>query len=83
VGTGIYTSKEQGHMITKLFTKPHIVWQTADDPDCAIAEPALAVSLDASGLIVIEQEGRQLILNQSTVRELNKLLKQISASTDV
>ena len=65
-------------MITKLFNNPHVLSQTADDDDCGIAEPAISGSTDASGLIVLVQEGREILVNRKSVPELCRLLRKLA-----
>ena len=64
-------------MITKLFNNPHVLSQTADD-DFGIAEPAISGSTDASGLIVLGQDGREILVNRKSVPELCRLLRKLA-----
>lgn len=59
--------------LTKLFRQPHVLWQEFDD-DLGCQEAAIAIHLDASGLIILEQEGRHVVVHRSSVPELEKLL---------
>ncbi len=67
-------------MITKLFNNPRILSQTADD-DSAIEEPAIALHTDASGLIILNQCGREILVNKKSVNELCKVLKELRDAT--
>ncbi len=61
-------------MICKLFNRAQVLYQTADD-DFDIAEPAIGVSIDDSGIIVLQQEGSSIVINRGTVNELCKVLR--------
>lgn len=63
-------------MITRLFNNPHVLNQTCSD-GFAMPEPAIAASTDASGLIVLSQGCRELLINPESVNELCRLLKQL------
>ena len=63
-------------MITKLFNNPHVLFQTADG-EFDIAEASIGASVDASGIIVLEQEGRHIVINKKSVRELCKMLRTL------
>lgn len=65
-------------MIRKMFSQPHVLYQTADY-DNELSNSALAVSIDSGGTLVITQEDRDIVLNMATVPELCKLLKQLAA----
>lgn len=62
-------------MITRLFNNPHVLYQGAAED---IPEPAITASTDASGLIVLSQEGRDLLINSESVNELCRLLKKLA-----
>lgn len=64
--------------ITTLFNNPRVLFQTADDESMEIPEPAIAASTDATGLIVLEQEGRGILVNRASVPELVKLLRELA-----
>lgn len=65
-------------MITTLFKNPRILYQTADDQDHELPEPAIGASNDATGLIVLEQDGRHILVNRASVPELCRLLKDLA-----
>lgn len=66
-------------MITKLSSnQPHVLWQSVSEEDCAVPESALAISVDASGIISIQQEADSIILNKASIPELCKLLKKLA-----
>lgn len=64
--------------IEKLLHAPHLVHQTCSD-EMNIAEPAVAVCHDANPIIVISQEGRDVLVNLETVNELCRTLKHVKA----
>lgn len=64
-------------MIVNLLNNPRILYQTPDD-EAQIAEPSIAGSNDSSGLIVLSQEGREILINKNSVPDVTKLLKQLS-----
>lgn len=63
-------------MITKLFKNPHMLTQEFEED--AGMEAAIAVSVDASGLIILEQECRHICIQRSSVPELCKLLRMLA-----
>lgn len=63
-------------MIIRQNNSPRVVFQTPDDAD-SIAEPAIAASRDANGLIILNQEGRDLIINRASVPELVRVLREL------
>lgn len=63
-------------MIARLFNNPHVLFQPFDD-EHGIAEQAIAASVDNSGSIVLEQEGRYIVINRASVNELCKLLRTL------
>tara|TARA_R110000851_G_C13102500_1_gene568972 strand:+ start:38116 stop:38340 length:225 start_codon:yes stop_codon:yes gene_type:complete len=62
--------------IEKLLHAPHLVHQTCSD-EMSIAEPAIAVCHDANPIIVISQEGRDVLVNLETVNELCRAIKAV------
>lgn len=63
-------------MITRLFNHAHVLFQPFDD-DHGIAEQAIAGSVDNSGAIVLEQEGRHIVIGRGSVNELCKMLRTL------
>lgn len=63
-------------MITRLFNHPYILYQVSDD-DCALSEPAIGVSVDATPIIVLEQEGHHITVNLKSVPDLIKVLRKV------
>lgn len=63
-------------MITKLFNHAHVLFQTSDD-DGLLAESAIGASIDANGVIVLEQEGRYIVINRASINEMCKLLRKL------
>lgn len=66
-------------MITRLFNQAHVLFQTEDDASM-VPEPAIGASIDANNIIVLEQEGRHLVINRATVPELRRLLRDLARS---
>lgn len=62
-------------MITKLFNNPHVLFQGYSED--GMAEMAIGASVDSGGTIVLEQEGRHLIIAPASVPELCKLLRKL------
>lgn len=67
--------------IEKLFFAPHLVYQTPDDA-MDIAEPAVAVHYDSAPVVVISQEGRDIVLNPASINDLCRALKQVKAAVE-
>ncbi|MFT0140727.1 hypothetical protein ACEK07_45880 [Alcanivoracaceae bacterium MT1] len=65
--------------IEKLFFAPRLVHQTPDD-DMDIAEPPVAVHHDSTPVVVISQEGRDIVLNRASINDLCKALKQVKVA---
>ena len=66
-------------MITRLFNQAHVLFQTEDDASM-VPEAAIGASIDANNIIVLEQEGRHLVINRATVPELRRLLRDLARS---
>jgi len=66
-------------MITKLFNHAHLLFQTADDESMQ-PEAAVGASVDGGGVIVLEQEGRHIVINRASINELCKLLRTLRDS---
>jgi hypothetical protein len=64
--------------VTKLFNRPTVLYQTVDD-DMSVPEAAISGCLDASGLVCLSQEGRDIIVNRASVPELCKMLRTLAA----
>ena len=56
--------------------QPAVIWQPYTE-ESGTGEPAILVQSDACGLLVIEQEGRCVLVQRETVPELIKQLKRI------
>lgn len=54
-----------------------VIWQPYLD-DRGPGEPAILVERDASGLLVLTQEGRQVLIQPETLPALVKELKRLS-----
>lgn len=63
-------------MIEKLFHNPRILHQTADDDSDVPCAP-IAACHDATGLVVLSQEGREICINRASIPELVKLLREM------
>ncbi|PIA74261.1 hypothetical protein CDR19_04135 [Ectopseudomonas toyotomiensis] len=59
-----------------------VIWQPYLD-DRGPGEPAILVERDASGLLVLTQEGRQLLIQTETLPALVKELKRLSTGGQV
>ncbi len=63
-------------MIEILLRHPRILHQTVDAA-LGLPEPPIAMCADVSPLIVLSQEGREIIVNLASVDELCKALKNL------
>lgn len=54
-----------------------VIWQPYDD-DRGPGEPALLVQRDASGLLLITQEGRDVLIQPETLPELFRQLRRLA-----
>jgi hypothetical protein len=68
-------------MIRKLFNNPRVLDQTADE-DGAMEEPAISLCTDAGGLIILNQCGREILVNKKSVNELCRVLKELRDATE-
>lgn len=59
--------------------QPVVIWQPYIDG--AGSEPALLVHSDAGGLLVIQQEGREVLIQRKTLPELIKQLQRLAKET--
>lgn len=66
-------------MIVKLLQNPRVVYQKADD-ESNLPEPAIAIGTDATPIVVMSQEGREITVNLATLPELWKCLRQVAAA---
>lgn len=66
-------------MIEILLNNPRVLHQKPDF-SCGISEPAISACSDASGLLVISQEGREIILNPASLDEFVKMLRGIKSA---
>lgn len=64
-------------MVRTLFERPHILYQTTDD-DMSMPEPAIWACVDGGGLVLIGQEGREIVVNKASAKELAKLILDLS-----
>lgn len=62
-------------MIHKQFNNPYVLYQKCGEEN--IPEQALSISTDNSGLIVINQEDGEIIVNKESVKELTQLLNKL------
>lgn len=63
-------------MITRLFNEACVLFQTSD-AEFSAPETAIGASVDSSGIIVLEQEGRHIVINRASVNELCRLLRTL------
>lgn len=68
-------------MITKLFNHPHLLHQSCSD-DYGMPEPDISACIDAGGLIILGQSGREILINPESVPELCKLLRKMKSQTE-
>jgi len=61
-------------MITTLFNNPRVLYQTDEDQP----NEAIAASIDNGNSIVLEQEGRHIVIDPDSVPELCKMLKELA-----
>jgi hypothetical protein len=61
-------------MIARPLINARVVYQK--DTENSIPEPAIAVSVDANGLIVLQQGNQELLINHESVKDLFKAIKQ-------
>lgn len=64
-------------MIARQYRNPLVIYQTPDDVG-SIAEPAIAASHDDMGLIILNQEGREMLINRASVPDLVRALRELS-----
>lgn len=62
--------------ITTMYNAPHMLTQSIDD-DCLLPESCIAVSHDASQILVIAQGDNEILVNAESVNELCRLLKKV------
>lgn len=62
-------------MITKLFNHPHVLFQPTDEH--GITEIAIGASVDDGGSILLEQEGRNIVIDPASVPKLCRLLRKL------
>jgi len=62
-------------MISRLFNNAHVLFQKTNDD--GITEAAIAASVDNGDMVVLEQEGRHIVIDPASVPELCRLLKQL------
>lgn len=58
--------------------QPAVIWQPFVDGNHQ-GEPALLVHSDSTGLLIIQQEGREILIQPETLPELIKQLKRLAA----
>ena len=65
--------------IIKLFNRPMVLYQTADD-DMSSGEAAISGCLSNDDLVCLSQEGRDIVINKASVPELCKMLRTLAAA---
>lgn len=58
-------------------SKHAVVWQTGND-DNPVPEPALTLCQYSGPMILLKQEGSEILINTETIPELIKILKKFS-----
>ena len=64
--------------ITMACCRPIVIWQPYTE-DAGAGEPALLIQADSSGLLVIQQEGREVLIQPAVLPELIKALKRMAS----
>ena len=62
--------------IVNLYNAPHMLNQKTGD-ECNLPEPSIAVSHDASPILILAQGDSEILVNPESVDDLCKLLKKI------
>jgi hypothetical protein len=71
--------RKKEKMIEILLHNPRILHQKPDDED-GLPEFPIAACTDASGLIVLSQEGRSsIVINRASVPELCQMIRMLAA----
>lgn len=65
--------------IQKLLNDPVVLYQKADD-ECGLPEPALTLCHDATPILVLGQEGREITINLASATPLCKALARAAVS---
>lgn len=65
-------------MIVRTYSNVVVIYQAGPDDD-TFPEPAIIVQHEASPLIVVSQEGREIVLNIESVDEFVKALREMKA----
>lgn len=63
--------------IEMLLNNPRILHQTPDEKD-GMPEAPIAICNDATPIIVMSQEGRDIVINLASIPELCKELKKLA-----
>lgn len=66
---------------TVMYNAPHMLTQTVGD-DCLLPEPCIAVSHDATPILVLNQGDNEILLNLESVNELCRLMKKVKAHAE-
>lgn len=67
---------------TTMFNAPHMLTQTVGD-DCLLPEPCIAVSHDATPILVLAQGDNEILVNLESVNELCRLLKKVKSHAEL
>ncbi len=59
-----------------MFNSPRILWQATTED--GLTEVTIGASVDAGDTIVLEQEGRHIAIDPSSVPELRKMLNELA-----
>lgn len=64
-------------MIEILLQNPRVLHQKVND-EYGLPEPAISACNDASGLIVISQQGREILINSESLNEFIKMIRDVN-----
>ncbi|MEN6337359.1 MAG: hypothetical protein ABFE01_24145 [Phycisphaerales bacterium] len=65
-------------MIVRPLHNTRVLYQTPQDEESGIPEPAIVLYMDSTPIICMSQEGRDINLNPESVPELVKVLKDLA-----
>jgi hypothetical protein len=61
--------------VTKIFNKGHLVWQGYVEGEAP--ELPILVHVDNGGVLVLSQEGRDIVIQPQTVKDLCETMKKV------
>lgn len=66
-------------MVVELLKKPHVLYQKPDG-EFDLPEAAITACVDTGGVVVLGQEGREIVINRASAKELAKLIIKLSVA---